>query len=73
MRFQPKYETDSTGDFANIKTRAQWCFWTTGSCNWPARRTTQRNLDDLWHAAVNAGDVLPGAEPDALRREFPPR
>jgi len=71
MRFQPGYETDSTGDFANVKNAAlNGCFWTTGNCNWPApANDTNANLDDLWHAAVNGrGTYYQALNPDALRQ-----
>ena len=56
MRYQPDYETSTTGDFANIKNAAAagTCLWTTGVCDWPSPRQDQAAaLDDLWHAAVN--------------------
>src|SRR2546425_270518 len=71
MRFQPDYETASTGDFANIRNGAlNGCFWTSGSCNWPApANDTNANLDDLWHAAVNGrGTYYQALNPDALRQ-----
>jgi len=71
MRFEPGYETASTGDFANIKNGAlNGCFWTAGSCNWPApANDTNANLDDLWHAAVNGrGTYYQALNPDALRQ-----
>jgi len=71
MRFDPGYETASTGDFANIKNAAlNGCFWTTGSCNWPAPADNlNANLDDLWHAAVNGrGTYYQALNPDALRQ-----
>jgi len=71
MRFQPDYATASTGDFANIQNGAlNGCFWTTGSCNWPAPADNlNANLDDLWHAAVNGrGSYYQALNPDALRQ-----
>ncbi len=56
MRYQPSYETDTTGDFVNIKNGAAagTCFWTTGVCNWPQPFADDASaLDDLWHAGVN--------------------
>lgn len=55
MRYQPDYDTASSGDFFNIQSGTlNGCFWTTGSCNWPSPASnTNANLDDLWHAAVN--------------------
>jgi len=71
MRFQPGYETDSTGDFANIRNGAlNGCFWTAGNCNWPAPADNlNANLDDLWHAAANGrGTYYQALNPDALRQ-----
>src|SRR5256885_1192024 len=71
MRFQPDYETASTGDFANIRNAAlNGCFWTTGNCNWPAPADNlNANLDDLWHAAANGrGTYYQALNPDALRQ-----
>ncbi len=71
MRFEPGYETASTGDFANIKNSAlNGCFWAAGACNWPAPADdTNANLDDLWHAAVNGrGTYYQALNPDALRQ-----
>jgi len=55
MRFQPDYETSTTGDFANIKNAAAGaCLWTAGTCDWPSpEENSATALDDLWHAAVN--------------------
>src|SRR3989454_8251847 len=61
----------STGDFANIRYAAlNGCFWTSGSCNWPAPADNlNANLDDLWHAAVNGrGTYYQALNPDALRQ-----
>jgi type IV pilus assembly protein PilY1 len=71
MRFQPDYETATTGDFANIKSGAVGaCFWTNGSCNWPSpANNTSANLDDLWHAAVNGrGSYYQALNPNALTK-----
>ncbi|HVQ62127.1 MAG TPA: PilC/PilY family type IV pilus protein, partial [Burkholderiales bacterium] len=44
-------------DFNSIRSAlpaAGNCFWTTGTCNWPApQQDNQSAIDDLWHAAVN--------------------
>ena len=55
MRFQPDYETSSTGDFANVKNGTSGaCLWTGGVCDWPSPQANSASaLDDLWHAAVN--------------------
>jgi len=71
VRFQPDYETASTGDFANIRNAAlNGCFWTAGNCNWPAPSDNlNANLDDLWHAAVNGrGTYYQALNPEALRQ-----
>src|SRR3989441_3381409 len=71
MRFEPGYETASTGDFANIKNAAlNGCFWTSGNCNWPAPADNlNANLDDLWHAAANGrGTYYQALNPEALRQ-----
>lgn len=71
MRYQPDYATAATGDFANIKNAlpaAGNCFWSTGTCNWPAPQAdNQSALDDLWHAAVNGrGAYFSAVNPNAL-------
>lgn len=71
MRFQPDYDTATSGDFFNIKSgTVGGCFWTTGSCNWPApANNTNANLDDLWHAAVNGrGTYNQALNADALAK-----
>ncbi|MPZ44446.1 MAG: prepilin-type N-terminal cleavage/methylation domain-containing protein [Betaproteobacteria bacterium] len=35
MNYTPDYETNSTGDFAKIKTGSSGCNWASGTCNWP--------------------------------------
>jgi type IV pilus assembly protein PilY1 len=69
-RFQADYATATSGDFFNIQNGTVGaCFWTTGSCNWPApANNTSANLDDLWHAAVNGrGSFFQALNADALR------
>jgi type IV pilus assembly protein PilY1 len=71
MRFQPDYDTATSGDFFNIKAgTVGGCFWTSGSCNWPApANNTNANLDDLWHAAVNGrGTYYQALNADALSK-----
>lgn len=71
MRFQSDYDTAANGDFFNIKSGTiDGCFWTTGSCNWPApANNTSANLDDLWHAAVNGrGTYNQALNADALAK-----
>jgi Tfp pilus tip-associated adhesin PilY1 len=55
MRYQPDYETSSSGDFAAIKAgTSNGCFWISGTCDWPQPFADNASaLDDLWHAAVN--------------------
>jgi type IV pilus assembly protein PilY1 len=54
MTYRDNYETATSGDFFKIKTGANNCIWTTGTCNWPAPvGDTPTAIDDLWHAAVN--------------------
>ena len=56
MRYDPNYETASSGDFFNIAgATSNACFWAPGLvCNWPVPAADNPSaLDDLWHAAVN--------------------
>src|SRR4029077_770479 len=56
MRYQPDYDTATSGDFFNIKNGPVGaCFCAPGAaCNWPAPQADNPSaLDDLWHAAVN--------------------
>lgn len=59
LEFRPDYETAPTGDFAQIKT---------GAKNWPSPKDNfETSIDDLWHAAVNAGGTYYSAKnPQAL-------
>lgn len=60
MRYQPDYETATTGDFANIRAKLlAGCYWQAGAyCDWPAPVHDQPSaLDDLWHAAANGRGV----------------
>lgn len=70
MRYQPDYDTATTGDFANIKSAAAGqCFWDgSGTCNWPLPLADgQSALDDLWHAAVNGrGKFFSAQNPRSL-------
>jgi type IV pilus assembly protein PilY1 len=73
IRFQPDYETATSGDFFNIKNGTVGdCFWTSGSCNWPSPgNNTNANLDDLWHAAINGrGSYYQALNADALSTGF---
>jgi type IV pilus assembly protein PilY1 len=54
MTYRPDYETATVGDFYNIKSGNNTCFWTSGTCNWPVPADNKpTTIDDLWHAAVN--------------------
>jgi type IV pilus assembly protein PilY1 len=59
LGFRPDYETASTGDFAQIRA---------GTKNWPSPTNDDDSaVDDLWHAAVNAGATYYSAKnPQAL-------
>lgn len=68
MNYTSDYETNSTGDFAKIKTASTGCSWVTGTCNWPAPSANSPSaLDDLWHAAVNGrGRYFSASDPNSL-------
>lgn len=69
MKYQPDYETATTGDFSKIKTAATGCsFSGAGTCNWPLPvHDSQSALDDLWHAAVNGrGTFYNARDPASL-------
>jgi len=71
MDYDPNYETQTSGDFANIKAGTLGgCSWTTSGaqCNWPVPTAgTISALDDLWHAAVNGRGVFYSAgDPNSL-------
>lgn len=59
MQYDANYASMASGDYYDIKTAqvatASNCTWqTSGTCNWPVpASTSQANIDDLWHAAVN--------------------
>jgi type IV pilus assembly protein PilY1 len=64
--YSSSYKTDTTGDFADIKS---------GSQNWsdPIANTDGERIDDLWHAAVNGnGTYFSASNPkqltDSLRK-----
>lgn len=60
LRYDPNYETQSTGDFKDV---------TTGAKNWPVPRSDGGavNIDDLWHAAVNGrGRYFSATDPSSL-------
>ena len=60
MQYDPNYMTQASGDYFNIKNAqlasANNCTWQTigTTCNWPVpASSSQANIDDMWHAAVN--------------------
>ncbi|MEO8385541.1 MAG: PilC/PilY family type IV pilus protein, partial [Betaproteobacteria bacterium] len=62
MVFSQTYETDTSGDFADVKNGALanpitgQCSWQAAgsTCGWPIPAADKpENIDDLWHAAVN--------------------
>ena len=59
LGFRPDYDTATTGDFAQIRA---------GTKNWPSPTNDDDTaVDDLWHAAVNAGGTYYSAKnPQAL-------
>jgi type IV pilus assembly protein PilY1 len=69
MDYIPDYQTNPTGDFANIRNGVSGaCSWTTGTCNWPETSSgSATTLDDLWHAAVNGrGQYFSAGDPNSL-------
>lgn len=77
MVFSPSYATDTSGDYFSVKNGTLAnpgggvCSWGTNGqpCNWPTPDVsgTPENIDDLWHAAVNArGAYFSATDPTAL-------
>lgn len=75
MTYIPDYESNSNGDFADIKagvtrgtTRCPWEASASSVCNWPKPVADgQTALDDLWHAAVNGrGQYFSARDPNSL-------
>lgn len=72
MQYLPNYET--APDFIAVRdgvtpnTTTGVCSWqASGNCTWPAPPSTEANVDDLWHAAVNGGGTYFSAgNPNAL-------
>lgn len=62
LAYTDDYKTQATGDFKDI---------TTGAKNWddPISKTSGQRIDDLWHAAVNAGGTYYSASNPKLLRE----
>ena len=62
LLYSDDYKDQSAGDFANIKT---------GSANWSNPMPTENGtrIDDLWHAAVNAGGTYYSAKNPKLLRD----
>lgn len=80
MQYRADYKTvgtDPTDDFDAVRNAVTAdpangiCSWqNTGACNWPQPAAdSQANIDDLWHAAVNArGGYLNAKDPLTLSR-----
>jgi type IV pilus assembly protein PilY1 len=74
MKFRSDYATAGTGDYDDIlngaTSSASKCTWqgSNTTCNWPApSSSSQANIDDLWHAAVNArGEYFSARSPAEL-------
>ncbi len=76
MTYSPSYETDTSGDFYNVKVgtvndaNSNPCPWSAANspCNWPVPSSDQPSaIDDLWHAAVNGrGSYYSAANPSSL-------
>lgn len=61
LLYSDDYKDQKTGDFASIKS---------GSANWPVPVADQPTaIDDLWHAAVNAGGTYYSAKNPKLLRD----
>jgi type IV pilus assembly protein PilY1 len=60
--YSEDYKTQAVGDFRDLRT---------GSKNWPNPMPTENGtrIDDLWHAAVNAGGTYYSAKNPKLLRE----
>lgn len=73
MQYLPDYE-NSAPDFIAVRdgltpnaTTGQCSWQTSGTCTWPAPPSTEANVDDLWHAAVNGGGTyFSASNPNAL-------
>ncbi|MBS1156509.1 MAG: pilus assembly protein PilY [Proteobacteria bacterium] len=77
MTYSPTYETDTSGDYYNVKSgnknasgSTSTCAWESAGaiCNWPIPVTeTPTAIDDLWHAAVNGhGTYYSATDPASL-------
>ena len=62
LAYTDDYKTQAIGDFKDIST---------GAKNWddPISKTSGQRIDDLWHAAVNAGGTYYSASNPKLLRE----
>lgn len=78
MKYSPTYETDTSGDFYNVKngtvnsaSSSTPCSWVAkkGTCNWPVPTSDDpTTVDDLWHAAVNGHGLYVSAKtPQAVK------
>lgn len=75
MQYSSTYATATSGDYFNVKNGTSAdptngiCIWqSSGTCNWPAPESdSQKNIDDLWHAAVNGrGSYFSATNPATL-------
>lgn len=74
MIYSPTYRTDTTGDYAAVKSgstaSSSVCTWLPAgaTCNWPIPGANKpENIDDLWHAAVNGrGQYFAATDPTSL-------
>jgi type IV pilus assembly protein PilY1 len=74
MKFRSDYATAPDGDYQDIlngaTSSASKCTWqgSNATCNWPTPSSdSQANIDDLWHAAVNArGEYFSARSPAEL-------
>lgn len=75
MVYSPTYLTDTSGDFYSVSrgltAGSGVCSWqNSGACNWPVPSSDSlKNVDDLWHAAVNGhGTYFSATDPDTLAK-----
>lgn len=76
MQFSPSYATANSGDYYSVKNGVSAdpangiCPWEASgtTCNWPTPASdSQKNIDDLWHAAVNGrGTYFSATSPASL-------
>jgi type IV pilus assembly protein PilY1 len=68
LRFDPNYRSQSTGDFADIRSGAKnWPNPNPSSANTSNLNEQKARIDDLWHAAVNGrGQYFSAKDPTSL-------